>query len=32
MPVQNVTPILNVWDVEASVDWFGKVCWREGFL
>ena len=32
MPVQNVTPILNVSDVEASVAWFRKVGWREGFL
>ena len=32
MPVRNVTPILNVSDVEASVAWFEKVGWREGFL
>ena len=32
MPIQNVTPILNVSNVEASVAWFGKVGWREGFL
>lgn len=32
MSIQNVTPILNVSDVEASVEWFKKVGWREGFL
>ena|SRR5690348_4656485 len=32
MPVHSVTPILNVSDVEASVDWFGKLGWRPGFL
>ena len=32
MPVRNVTPILNVSNVEASVDWFGKLGWRVGFL
>lgn len=32
MPVRAVTPILNVSNVEASVDWFGKLGWRVGFL
>ncbi|HEV7690001.1 MAG TPA: VOC family protein [Hyphomonadaceae bacterium] len=32
MPVRHVTPILNVSNVEASVDWFGKLGWRVGFL
>jgi catechol 2,3-dioxygenase-like lactoylglutathione lyase family enzyme len=32
MPVRSVTPILNVSNVEASVDWFGKLGWRVGFL
>jgi len=32
VPVRNVTPILNVSNVEASVDWFGKLGWRVGFL
>ena len=32
MPIRNVTPILNVSDVEASIAWFRKVGWREGFL
>jgi len=32
MPVQATTPILNVSDVRASVAWFQKVGWREGFL
>jgi uncharacterized glyoxalase superfamily protein PhnB len=29
---RGVTPILNVSDVEASIAWFGKVGWREGFV
>jgi catechol 2,3-dioxygenase-like lactoylglutathione lyase family enzyme len=32
MPIRAVTPILNVSNVEASVDWFGKLGWRVGFL
>ena len=32
MPVRHVTPILNVSNIEASVDWFGKLGWRVGFL
>lgn len=31
MPIQNVTPILNVSSVTASQEWFGKVGWRAGF-
>lgn len=31
MPVQNVTPILNVSSVTASQEWFAKVGWRAGF-
>ena len=32
MPVKHVTPILNVSNVEASIDWFGKLGWRQGFV
>ena len=28
MEVHGVTPILNVSDVEASLEWFGKLGWR----
>jgi catechol 2,3-dioxygenase-like lactoylglutathione lyase family enzyme len=31
MRVRAVTPILNVSDVAASVDWFGKLGWAPGF-
>jgi catechol 2,3-dioxygenase-like lactoylglutathione lyase family enzyme len=31
MPIQAVTPILNVSSVEASIAWFAKMGWREGF-
>ena len=31
MPVQNVTPILNVSSVTASIAWFEKLGWRKGF-
>jgi catechol 2,3-dioxygenase-like lactoylglutathione lyase family enzyme len=29
--VEQVVPILNVSDVEASVAWFGKLGWNKGF-
>jgi catechol 2,3-dioxygenase-like lactoylglutathione lyase family enzyme len=29
--VEQVVPILNVTDVEASVAWFGKLGWEPGF-
>jgi hypothetical protein len=29
--VEQVVPILNVTDVEASVAWFGKLGWDKGF-
>jgi catechol 2,3-dioxygenase-like lactoylglutathione lyase family enzyme len=29
--VEQVVPILNVTDVEASVAWFGKLGWNKGF-
>jgi catechol 2,3-dioxygenase-like lactoylglutathione lyase family enzyme len=32
MTIKGVTPILNVSDVEASVAWFEKMGWRQGFL
>jgi catechol 2,3-dioxygenase-like lactoylglutathione lyase family enzyme len=32
MPVQNVTPILNVSSVTESIDWFAKLGWRQGFV
>jgi catechol 2,3-dioxygenase-like lactoylglutathione lyase family enzyme len=32
MPVQNVTPILNVSSVTASIAWFEKLGWRKGFV
>lgn len=32
MPVQGVTPILNVSDVRESVAWFEQLGWRRGFL
>jgi catechol 2,3-dioxygenase-like lactoylglutathione lyase family enzyme len=31
MDVRAVTPILNVSDIEASIDWFEKLGWRAGF-
>ena len=31
MKVEQVVPILNVSDVEASVAWFGKLGWTQGF-
>ena len=31
MKVEQVVPILNVIDVEASVAWFGKLGWEPGF-
>ena len=31
MKVEQVVPILNVSDVEASVAWFGKLGWEKGF-
>ena len=31
MTVEQVVPILNVTDVEASVAWFGKLGWNKGF-
>ncbi len=31
MRVEQVVPILNVTDVEASVAWFGKLGWNKGF-
>jgi catechol 2,3-dioxygenase-like lactoylglutathione lyase family enzyme len=31
MPVQNVTPILNVSSVTDSIAWFEKLGWRKGF-
>ncbi len=31
MKVEQVVPILNVSDVEASVAWFGKLGWDKGF-
>ena len=31
MKVEQVVPILNVTDVEASVAWFGKLGWEPGF-
>ena len=31
MKVEQVVPILNVTDVEASVAWFGKLGWKPGF-
>jgi catechol 2,3-dioxygenase-like lactoylglutathione lyase family enzyme len=31
MPIQNVTPILNVSSVIESQKWFEKVGWRAGF-
>ena len=31
MNVEQVVPILNVTDVEASVAWFGKLGWEPGF-
>ena len=31
MKVEQVVPILNVTDVEASVGWFGKLGWNKGF-
>lgn len=31
MKVEQVVPILNVTDVEASVAWFGKLGWNKGF-
>jgi len=31
MKVEQVVPILNVSDVEASVAWFGRLGWEPGF-
>ena len=31
MPVRNVTPILNVTNVEKSFDWFEILGWTRGF-
>ena len=31
MKVEQVVPILNVTDVEASVAWFGRLGWEPGF-
>jgi len=32
MPVQNVTPILNVSSVAESIAWFMKLGWTQGFV
>ena len=32
MPVENVTPILNVSNVLESIAWFEKLGWRKGFV
>jgi catechol 2,3-dioxygenase-like lactoylglutathione lyase family enzyme len=32
MPVENVTPILNVSSVTDSISWFAKLGWRHGFI
>lgn len=32
MPVQNVTPILNVSSITESIAWFAKLGWRQGFV
>lgn len=31
MPVERVTPILNVSSVPASLDWFERLGWKRGF-
>src|SRR6185436_4857402 len=32
MPVQNLTPILNVTNIPDSMAWFEKLGWRKGFV
>ena len=32
MPVQNVTPILNVSSLPQSIAWFMQLGWRQGFV
>jgi catechol 2,3-dioxygenase-like lactoylglutathione lyase family enzyme len=32
MPIRAVTPILNVRDVPASIDWFESLGWSRGFI
>jgi catechol 2,3-dioxygenase-like lactoylglutathione lyase family enzyme len=32
MPVQAVTPILNVSNIAESIAWFEKLGWRQGFV
>ncbi len=32
MRVDGVTPILNVSDIQASLEWFGAFGWRTGFV
>ena len=32
MRVDGITPILNVSDLQASIDWFEALGWRKGFV